>query len=90
MQLAMVLCAIVHIGLFIVAQETDVFRRVWTEVLESNEQPDRIEQVKVPHYTTPRQGQQRMMEELFRPTETQAPGAGDRCDCSRHVRKTSG
>ena len=52
MQLAIVLCAIVHLVLFIVAVETDVFRRVWIEVLAAADQVPKREVVKVPEYAS--------------------------------------
>ncbi len=51
MQLAVVLCAIFHIMLLIGAIETDVFRRVWIEVLAAT-QPPRKQVMEARQYTS--------------------------------------
>lgn len=52
MQLAMVICAIIHLVLFIVAVETNVFHRVWVEVLAVTEQTAPRRAVTVPDYAS--------------------------------------
>lgn len=74
MQLAIVLCAIIHIGLFVVAVETNVFRRVWMQVLARTDQPLPKKVVRVPEYFAwqhdPKRRKQRDFEQ---PVETPLP-----------------
>ena len=74
MQLALVLGIVFHVILFIMAIETNVFYRIWTEVLESTEQPSEKRVVKVPDYTAwqPNQRQQ-MQREMSQPVTSDAP-----------------
>lgn len=74
MQLALVLGVIFHIALFILALETDVFHRVWTEVLASVERAPEKEVVKVPQYTKwQHDPQRRAQREFSQPVETEIP-----------------
>ncbi len=74
MQLALVLGLMFHLVLLILSIETDVFHRVWTEVLASARQPSPRQSVKVPDYASwqhdPRQRTQRDLEQ---PVETKLP-----------------
>lgn len=76
MQLAWVLGLIWHLGLFIMAIETDVFQRVWTEVLASTKQPPREAVEEVPHYT-PRQydARRQLQREFNAPVRTEEADA---------------
>ncbi len=74
MQLALVLGIIFHIMLFIAAVETDVFHRVWTEVLASTEHLPKKEVVKVPDYTSWQHDSHRQAQREFnQPVETAVP-----------------
>ncbi|MFO7901680.1 MAG: hypothetical protein R6U98_03380 [Pirellulaceae bacterium] len=74
MQLALVLGLTWHLGLFIAALETDVFHRVWTEVLASTKRPPMEDAEKVPHFTAWQyNSRQEMQREFAKPVETEVP-----------------
>ncbi len=74
MQLALVLGLTFHLMLLIFSIETDVFHRVWTEVLASARHPSERKVVKVPDYASwQHDPQQRARRDLAQPVETKPP-----------------
>ena len=74
MQLALVLCVIFHIVLFIMAIETKVFHRVWTEVLATTQRQPEKKVVKVPDYASwQHDARRRARRDVEQPVETELP-----------------
>ncbi len=74
MQLAIILCAIFHIALFIVAVETNIFSRFWLEIATRTKplQPKNV--VKVPKYFSWQHNpEQRAQRDFEQPAKTKLP-----------------
>ncbi len=73
MQLAVVLGLIVHVLLLILAVETNIFHRIWTEIVTAT-QPVQRDEVRVPEYSSWQHDPQRRAERDFeQPVETELP-----------------
>ena len=73
MQLAVVMGLIFHLLLLILAIETNIFSRIWTEVVTAT-QPVQREEVRVPEYSSWQHDPQRRAERDFeQPVETELP-----------------
>ncbi len=74
MQLSIVLGVIFHVVLLLLALETDVFERVWTEVLAAAERPRPKQIVKVPDYLSwQHDAHRRTLRDLHQPVEVRVP-----------------
>lgn len=74
MQLSIVLGVIIHIAMFLAAIETDVFQRIWVEVLAATDRPAQKRPVKVPDFMSWRQTpERRMHQDLNAPVEVRVP-----------------
>ena len=76
MQLAITLCAILHMLVFITALETNLFSKIWNELLVVTDKQSRRREPKVLPEYHPRQLERRNEpNELERPVETETPEA---------------
>ncbi len=74
MQLALVLGLIIHLVLLIISIETDVFHRVWTEVLASTQRAPQKQVVRLPDYASRQHDpEKRARSDLEQPVETKLP-----------------
>jgi len=74
MQLSIILGVIFHVVLIIISVETDVFQRVWVEVLASAERPPQKRVAKLPDFRSwQHDPERRTRRDLERPVEVHVP-----------------